>query len=357
MGANRWRDRLGRVSGSGVRARAKLDRDTPSSGILGDRAEPSSPYIPLPGQQRHHQQGDEHHDHESRGGVFQLEAGSTHDKVWLEQPNSGPVRWVSYDRSYAPPAPRATRFGDPKTRGKSCLSPRIAPVMLDSLELTGRTRGHVREVADPSCTLHPGAAAALIAMRNAARPQGVEIAVASGFRDFGRQLTIWTEKFTGKRPLLDRTGATIARESLDEKALVKAILLWSALPGTSRHHWGSDFDVVDTTALPAAEAAKLVPAEFAAGGRFARLDGWLRANMRRFGFYRPYRTDRGGVQPEPWHLSFAPLAVPALECLTLDTVREALECVELPGRVAVLELLPEIFERYVRAVDAPDAAE
>ena len=69
-----------------------------------------------------------------------------------------------------------------------------------------------------------------------------------------------------------------------------------------------------------------------------------------FGFYRPYDRDRGGVQPEPWHLSFAPLAQPALEALTLEVLREALTGVDLAGAATVLEKLPEIHARYVRGV-------
>jgi len=226
--------------------------------------------------------------------------------------------------------------------------------MLNSLELTGRARTHVRDVADPSCTLHPDAAAALRAMRDAARTCGMELAIVSGFRDFERQMTIWTDKFTGRRPLLDRTAAVIARDALDERTLVESILLWSAVPGASRHHWGSDFDVIDVATLPVGMDARLLPEDFVSGGRFERLDRWLRDNMRSFGFYRPYTRDRGGVQPEPWHLSYAPVALPALESLTLGVLREAIEGSDLPGRGVVLELLPEIFDRYVRAVDSPD---
>jgi hypothetical protein len=97
----------------------------------------------------------------------------------------------------------------------------------------------------------------------------------------------------------------------------------------------------------------LVPAEFASDGPFARLDAWLAANMATFGFFRPYTTDRGGVQPEPWHLSFAPIAQPALAALTLPVLTAALEASALRGRAAVLARLPEIYAQYVTAIDPP----
>ena len=93
--------------------------------------------------------------------------------------------------------------------------------------------------------------------------------------------------------------------------------------------------------------------EFAPGGRFERLNGWLDSNMGRFGFFRPYATGRGGVQPEPWHLSYAPCRLPALKVLSLDVLREAIEAAGMPGKQAVLDRLPEFYERYVLAVDEP----
>jgi D-alanyl-D-alanine dipeptidase len=225
--------------------------------------------------------------------------------------------------------------------------------MLNYLEVTGRTATHVRDVADPLCQLHAHAADALLAMRNAARTAEIELKVVSGFRDFNRQLAIWTAKFNGQRPLLDPCGQPLIAADLYESELIDAILHWSALPGASRHHWGTEIDVIDTSGLAPDLRPQLVPAEFAAGGCFERLGTWLDSNMERFGFFRPYSTYRGGVQPEPWHLSYAPVSVGALEVLTLEVLREAIEQADMPGQQTVLARLPELYERYVLAVDAP----
>jgi LAS superfamily LD-carboxypeptidase LdcB len=219
------------------------------------------------------------------------------------------------------------------------------------MEVTGRAATHVRAVADPRCVLHVRAGEALIAMRNEARMTGIDLDVVSGFRDFNRQAAIWSGKFNGSRPLLDASGVEINHADLYESALIDAILSWSALPGASRHHWGSEIDVIDTAALPAGSKPQLTSAQFAAGGCFERLNGWLDSNMRRFGFFRPYATFRGGVQPEPWHLSYAVVSIPALQALSLDVLREAIESAELPGKQTVLARLPELYDRYVLAVD------
>jgi hypothetical protein len=137
--------------------------------------------------------------------------------------------------------------------------------------------------------------------------------------------------------------------------IVGAILHWSALPGASRHHWGTEIDVIDRAALGDGRKAQLVPAEYAADGVFAKLDRWLTQHAESYGFFRPYDRDRGGVQPEPWHLSFAPIAAEALQALTIDVLSEALRDVELAGAEAVWPQLHEIHARYVRAVATPGA--
>ncbi len=224
---------------------------------------------------------------------------------------------------------------------------------MNIFEVTGRAATHVRDVAEPLCRAHPQTAAALLGMRNAARTAGIELNIVSGFRDFNHQMAIWNAKFSGRRPLLDAAGEPLKHSDLYEYELIDAILTWSALPGASRHHWGSDLDVIDAAAVLPAGRPQLVPTEFAPGGCFERLNDWLDSNMGRFGFFRPYATYRGGVRPEPWHLSYAPVSVQALEVLSLEVLREALAGAGMPGRDTVLERLPELYERYVLAVDGP----
>ena len=60
-----------------------------------------------------------------------------------------------------------------------------------------------------------------------------------------------------------------------------------------------------------------------------------------------------GVQPEPWHFSFAPLAEPARRALTPAGLRDALRDAPLAGRDFVLPRLEELHERYVARIDWP----
>ncbi len=82
-----------------------------------------------------------------------------------------------------------------------------------------------------------------------------------------------------------------------------------------------------------ASARSWSPQEYGPGGRFERLDGWLDSNMGRFGFFRPYATWQGGVRPEPWHLSLRGRSrCPALQVLSLEVLREAIEEADMPGK-------------------------
>src|SRR5580700_5904887 len=228
-------------------------------------------------------------------------------------------------------------------------------LILSPEQLTGRVRSHVMELSKPRCTLHPGAAEAFLGLREEAAKAGIDLVAASSFRDFGRQLTIWNDKYYGRRPLLDAAGRALNPKRLSDEQIVEAILLWSALPGASRHHWGTEVDVIDRAALRGEQRAQLVPAEYAAEGVFGRLDRWLSEHAESYGFFRPYDRDRGGVQPEPWHLSFAPVATAALRALTIDVLSEALRDVALAGAEAIWPQLEQIHARYVRAVATPGA--
>jgi len=223
---------------------------------------------------------------------------------------------------------------------------------MNPLELTGRARTHLTEPPGAHCLVHRDAASAFVAMREAASAVGIELEAASAFRDFERQRQLWNAKYTGERPLLDAEGRPLDAAALDEGQRIAAILLWTALPGASRHHWGTDIDVVDRSAMAPGYEVQLTPEEYAPGGPFGRLARWLDDNMRHFGFFRPYATGKGGVRPEPWHLSYAPVARPATRALDLATLAEALHGQEVLGLNAIFEHLPLIHERYVQTVDA-----
>jgi len=190
-------------------------------------------------------------------------------------------------------------------------------------------------------------------LRRAALAAGFDLTPVSSFRDFERQLSIWNAKFSGERPLYDAEGRALDASQLSPGERVAAILRWSALPGASRHHWGTDLDLMDANAIPPGYRVQLNAAEFEAGGPFARLAEWLETHAVRFGFFRPFRGVLSGVQAEPWHYSFAPLAEPARRSLTPSVLQDALAAAPLLGKETVLGRLEELHSRYVAAIDWP----
>lgn len=219
--------------------------------------------------------------------------------------------------------------------------------------LVGQSENHLCSPADAEALgarLHRDAVEFFGKLRAAAAGAGFDLAIFSGFRSFDRQLSIWNRKATGQLAVLDSQARPIDITRLTPRDLVFAILRWSALPGASRHHWGTDIDVYDRAAKPEGYEIELVPAEVDPGGMFAPLHEWLDqriASGTSFGFFRPYDRDRQGVAPERWHLSFAPIASEYLQELSVDLLRETVERAELELKNDVLENLPEIHRRFV----------
>jgi LAS superfamily LD-carboxypeptidase LdcB len=216
---------------------------------------------------------------------------------------------------------------------------------LNALELTGRARTHLVEVPDQGCQVHRHVATPFKQLRGAATKAGFDLVAVSAFRDFGRQLAIWNAKYD--KPVAPGLVAIAPDDRID------AILQWSALPGASRHHWGTDMDLIDRTATPPGYRVRLVTEEYAPGGPFSAAAEWLEIHAGRFGFFRPYRGICSGVQAEPWHFSFAPAAEQARKNLTPALLREVLGQADMSGKDAVLARLEDIVGRYVKSIDLP----
>ncbi|MBD2858846.1 M15 family metallopeptidase [Spongiibacter sp. KMU-158] len=198
--------------------------------------------------------------------------------------------------------------------------------------------------------MHPDLVAPLTALQTDAEREGFDLRVVSGFRSFERQLAIWNAKAQGQRPLYDEHGELLDFASLSEEAVLWAILRWSALPGASRHHWGSDIDIYDAAAVAEDYQVQLSPEEVADDGVFGPMHQWLDTRLgigAGYGFFRPYDEDRGGVAPERWHLSFAPLSARCEHARNKKVLRAAIEAADIQLKDLVLKHFDDIFERYV----------
>lgn len=215
-------------------------------------------------------------------------------------------------------------------------------------QLLGLDESHLILVGRGPHRLTAATAAAFNDMQVAAAHDGFNLQAASSWRSFERQLAIWNGKWRGERQLLDAASQPIDALQLSDEARLHAILRWSALPGTSRHHWGTDLDIYDPDCLPAGTQLALEPWEYEADGWFADLSEWLGDRMNDFGFFLPYARPVGadqGVAYEPWHLSFAPES----DELMLDPAALALclQQADIEGKGCILAHLDEILARYV----------
>lgn len=231
-----------------------------------------------------------------------------------------------------------------------------------SAQLLGLTDNHIhyftqnhnqktgQSVNSRSLGIHHLMLADFQALVASAAKADIEIKIASGFRSFERQLLIWNNKFTGKAAIKNINGEQVNISELNEFEIIDAILLYSALPGASRHHWGCDIDIYAANLLNG-QALQLEPWEYEQSGPMAKLSTWLTENAQKFGFYFPYDSFRGGIAAEPWHLSYAPLAKKYQSALSLDELQQCLLQADIAGKQAIIENLPTITKRYINNVN------
>lgn len=216
-------------------------------------------------------------------------------------------------------------------------------------QLTGLSETHL-VLTECGVKMHPQAAAAFARMQQAAKQDGLTLKIISGFRSFERQAKIWYSKLAGERPVYDLQGKLIDMNQLDVGEKLHAVLLYSALPGASRHHWGTDVDIYDAQAVPQNYQVQLQEAEYSAGGPFYPARQWLSLHAGRFGFFFPYQEYQGGVAAEPWHISYQPISSRCEQLLSCEVLKQCIVQHPIAQQNAVLNALPVLYSRYVRNI-------
>lgn len=220
---------------------------------------------------------------------------------------------------------------------------------VNAMQVLGQTEEHLHFISE-RVAIHQEMKSAFEAMVNAAKIAGIELEIASGFRSFERQLTLWNNKFAGKTAIKNNAGEVISPVDLSPLELAHNILLYSALPGASRHHWGCDIDLYAPNLLAEGYQLQLEEWEYREGGPLAKLSIWLDNHAHRYGFYFPYAIFNGGVAKEPWHLSYLPLAQQYQQAFNLESLALALANSSVLGKEVILENLNEIARRYINNV-------
>ncbi len=137
-----------------------------------------------------------------------------------------------------------------------------------------------------------------IKMYEAAKKDGVSLKIISATRTFNNQKLIWESKWNGKR---DVNGIRLPAD-MPPKMKAEMILSASSMPGTSRHHWGTDVDLYS-----------LENSDFDSG-EGQKIYAWLVENAADYGFCQVYSHKgeqgdlRNGYMEEKWHWSYLPVA-------------------------------------------------
>ncbi|MEM6800826.1 MAG: M15 family metallopeptidase [Bacteroidota bacterium] len=134
-------------------------------------------------------------------------------------------------------------------------------------------------------------------MHAAAKAEGITLTIRSATRNFFRQKQIWEAKWTGARKV---GGKNLSKSLPDPAERASEILLFSSMPGTSRHHWGTDLDI------------NSFENSYFESGKGLKEYTWLKTHAATYGFGQPY-TSKGedrefGYEEEKWHWSYLPIA-------------------------------------------------
>lgn len=193
----------------------------------------------------------------------------------------------------------------------------------------------------------------------------------SGYRDFNHQKTIWTRKYLFQGNAFNRISPQAhqacpdllqADESLWQPGNARHRQCWSnhltpdqrqmeilqasSAPGTSRHHWGSDFDLFDPN---------MNPDHWQVGKPLFTVYQWMQANARQYGLFQPYKAvsypgSRAYIE-ERWHWSYYPVAQALLTVLKQqpEAVEQAL--VQHWGEPSRFSYIKKYWRDFVLNVD------
>jgi len=212
--------------------------------------------------------------------------------------------------------------------------------------ITGQTDQHIIEMG-PYAHVHKAVVSPWQSLVEAALKAGFELHIASGFRSFERQASIWTKKNSGITPVLDINEQIVDLNLLTKIEQIEAIMLFSALPGASRHHWGSDIDVFAGNLLAENEKLALEVNAYTNNGSQVPLANWLKEHAHQFGFELPYYSYVGGVAKEPWHLSYRPVAVEFEQAINQDIIKEVINDSDLLNKEVVLLNFDTLYNRFI----------
>ena len=186
------------------------------------------------------------------------------------------------------------------------------------LELMGKTD---IKLYGKDINLRKEAHDAFVEMKKAAYEDGIDLKNISSYRSFERQRSIWERKFI----------TYTEEQQMQPIDAIDKIIEYSTIPGTSRHHWGTDIDIVDGYQKVSGDV--LDPNKFGEGQPYHDFKKWMDEHSKNFDFYLVYtdKPGRRGFKYEPWHYSYAPISKPMLTEFRRKNIMQLLTQEEFEG--------------------------
>jgi LAS superfamily LD-carboxypeptidase LdcB len=167
--------------------------------------------------------------------------------------------------------------------------------------------------------MHKEAFKAFKTMYFDAKKCGIHLTILSATRNFDRQKSIWEKKWN-----------LAENKSLSPTERAKTILKYSSMPGSSRHHWGTDIDL------------NALNNEYFATAEGKAVYTWLLQHAEKYGFAQPYTAKskgRTGYEEEKWHWSYRPLSDPYLQAYNNSIKNEDLTGFSGSEQAVVLDVV------------------
>ncbi len=181
-------------------------------------------------------------------------------------------------------------------------------------------------------------------MHEAALKDGIDIKIVSGFRDFERQMLIWNNKYK----------KYTTEYKLSPTKAIEEIIRFSTIPGTSRHHWGTEIDIIDASDDKYKDEEDVLLTEKYENGIFTKLKRWMDVNSERFGFYLTYVNDksRKGFEYEPWHYSYKPVSFELLNTFIKNDIGSIISTTTMEGKEFISkDFINKYIDEYVKGVN------
>ena len=243
------------------------------------------------------------------------------------------------------PAPRTAEITPPSAVGDPLPVSDVSGLFADKNYLTGRIRyaeypDFVKIAPDHTVKTDEYIRADVYEsfrnMRAAALKDGITLTIVSGARNFERQKGIWEAKWNGERMV---EGKNLARDVKDPDERARLILLYSSMPSTSRHHWGTDIDL------------NSLEDRYFLSGKGRKEYEWLTAHAAAYGFCQVYSVKDGsrpyGYEEEKWHWSYMPVASVLLANYNKSVT--AADIRDFAGSASAVGL--RVIERYVNGIN------